>query len=176
MEIFLYLRWKLIERRGHNSPLVFYPMIEAIEKIRLLTEQLLEGTDMFIVNLKVKPVNNVKVYLDADSGLSISKSAAVNRKLYAAIEAEQLFPGGDFSLEVSSPGIDEPLKDIRQYRKNTGRKILVNLLDGSEKLGVLKEVNEGGLLLEMKHAKKKEVTTIEIPFTAVEKAVIQISF
>lgn len=151
-------------------------MIDALEKIRLWTEQLLEGTDMFIVNMKIKPVNNIKVYLDADEGLSISKSAAINRKLYAVIEAEALFPDGDFSLEVSSPGIDEPLKNLRQYKKNIGRKVLVSLNDGAEKLGILKEVNEEQLSIEMKVPKKKDVMMVAIPFSDIEKTIVQVSF
>lgn len=150
-------------------------MIDILEKIKLLLAQLLEGTDMFIVNVKIKPTNNVKVYLDADEGLSISKSAAVNRKLYALIEEEGLFPEGDFSLEVSSPGVDEPLVSDRQYKKNVGRTVLVTLKDGTEKLGVMKSLNEEGITLEIK-LKKKEVLEMEIPFSKIEKIVVQITF
>src|SRR5580692_7097827 len=100
-------------------------MAEITEKVYALLEPLLEGTDIFIVSIKVKPINNIKVYLDADSGFSIDKCTAVNRKLYARIEEEQMFPAGDFSLEVSSPGVDEPLTQMRQYKKNIGRKVTV---------------------------------------------------
>ncbi len=62
-------------------------MAEITEQVYTLLEPLLEGTDIFIVNVKVKPVNNIKVYLDADSGFSIEKCTSVNRKLYAQIEA-----------------------------------------------------------------------------------------
>src|SRR5690606_37903099 len=100
-------------------------MTEVLEKITDMVSPLLEGTDMFITGIHIKPTNNIKLYLDADSGLSIEKSATINRKLYKLIEAEGMFPDGDFSLEVSSPGIDEPLVSIRQYVKNTGRTLLV---------------------------------------------------
>jgi ribosome maturation factor RimP len=150
-------------------------MIDILEKIKLLLAQLLEGTDMFIVNVKIKPVNNIKVYLDADSGLSVSKSAAVNRKLYALIESEQFFPDGDFSLEVSSPGVDEPLISDRQYKKNIGRTVLVTLKDGTEKLGVLKELTSESMKLVVK-LKKKETEEVEIPFANIEKIVVQVTF
>jgi ribosome maturation factor RimP len=61
--------------------------MDVLEKIKALTEPLLEGTDMFIVNIKIKPTNNIKLFVDADSGLSVSKSATLNRKLYAVLEA-----------------------------------------------------------------------------------------
>ncbi len=152
-------------------------MPEIIEKIYALVEPLLEGTDIFIVNIKVKPVNNIKVYLDADSGLSIDKCTMVNRKLYAQIETEQMFPDGDFSLEVSSPGVDEPLLQARQYKKNIGRKVTVTDAGDVEKTGLMKEVTDDHIVLEMKGAKTKDANIIvEIPFTNIKKTVVQIIF
>ena len=151
-------------------------MSETIEKIRELTEPLLEGTDVFIINIKIKPINNIKLYLDADSGLSISKSAEVNRKLYHLIEEQQMFPDGDFSLEVSSPGVDEPLTQERQYKKNIGRTVLVTPIEGPDKLGVLKEVQEEKIVLEVKLGKKKETAIVEIPVAEIKKIVVQVIF
>lgn len=151
-------------------------MAEVIEKINELLAPLLEGTDMFVTNIRIKPTNNVKVYLDADSGLSIQKSATINRKLYALIEAEGIFPDGDYSLEVSSPGVDEPLAQHRQYKKNIGRTIAVTLNDDSEKTGILKSVDDEKVTLEVKIPKKKETITIEIPFSDIKKTVVQITF
>ena len=151
-------------------------MSEIIEKIRQLAEPLLEGTDMFIINIKIKPINNIKLYIDADEGLSIKKSAEINRKLYHLIEAEQIFPDGDFSLEVSSPGVDEPLTQERQYRINIGRTVLVTPVEGADVLGVLKEVTEEKLVLEVKVPKKKETTMVEMPLSDIKKTVVQIIF
>src|ERR1700759_5535101 len=117
-------------------------MADIIEKVYSLLEPLLEGTDIFIVNIKVKPINNIKVYLDADSGFSIDKCTSVNRKLYALIEEGGMFPAGDFSLEVSSPGVDEPLHQMRQYKKNIGRKVAVTDNEDKEKIGLLKAVTD----------------------------------
>src|SRR5688500_15954756 len=138
-------------------------MTEIADKITEMLEPLLADTDVFLVNIKVKPVNNIKIYLDADQGLPISKCATINRRLYGLIEEAQMFPDGDFSLEVSSPGVDEPLTSLRQYKKNIGRTVLINLEDGSEKLGVLKEVREDVLVIEEKIPKKKETLLSEVP-------------
>ena len=152
-------------------------MAEITEKMYALLEPLLEGTDVFIISIKVKPINNIKVYLDADSGLSIEKCTAVNRKLYAQIELEQLFPAGDFSLEVSSPGVDEPLTQLRQYNKNIGRKVTVTDNEGLEKTGVMKEVTDEYITLEIKGTKQKDAAIIaEIPFLNIKKTVVQIIF
>ncbi len=143
-----------------------------------MTEPLLEGTDIFIVNIKIKPTNNVKLYLDADEGLSISKSAGVNRKLRVLIEESGMFPDGDFSLEVSSPGVDEPLLQPRQYNKNIGREVLVTMQDETapEVLGTLKEADEEKLVLEVTQGKKKEISLVEIPLASIKKTVVQIKF
>jgi ribosome maturation factor RimP len=152
-------------------------MAEIIEKIYSLLEPLLEGSDIFIVSIKVKPVNNLKVFLDADDGFSIDKCTSVNRRLYAQIEAVNLFPDGDFSLEVSSPGVDEPLMQLRQYRKNIGRKVTVTDDEGLDKTGILKEVTDEEITLEIKPAKQKESLIItQIPFSKIKKTVVQIIF
>src|SRR6476619_4713909 len=83
---------------------------------------------VFPVEVKISSANDIKVFLDADDGLTIEKCTSVNKALYKYIEETGLFPGG-FSLEVSSPGVDEPLKLHRQYKKNTGRKVEVLLND-----------------------------------------------
>lgn len=131
---------------------------------------------MFIVNVKIKPTNNIKLYLDADGGLSVGKSAEINRKLYKLIEAEAMFPDGDFSLEVSSPGVDEPLLSDRQYKKNIGRTVLITPAEGKDILGLLKEVLEDKLVLEVKVPKKKETTLVEVPLADIKKTVVQITF
>ena len=95
----------------------------AIQAIEALVGKIIEGNeDVFLVSIRIKPTNNFKIYLDADSGLSIEKCIRINRTLYKTIEEEAWYPDGNFSLEVSSPGVDEPLKMLRQYKKNIGRK------------------------------------------------------
>lgn len=164
------------KERGHLVSPRLLNMAEVIEKITGMLAPIIEGSDIFLVNIKVKPINNIKVYLDADSGFSIEKSISVNRKLYAAIEAAQLFPDGDFSLEVSSPGVDEPLTQMRQYVKNKGRKVTVTDKEGMEKTGMLTSVAEDHITLEVKGKKAKEISTVEIPFSNIKTTVVQIIF
>lgn len=139
---------------------------------------LLEGTDMFITGIHIVSTNNIKLYLDADSGLSIEKSAVVNRKLRGLIDESGIFPDGDFSLEVSSPGLDEPLSGVRQYRKNIGRTLLVTTADELEVMGVLKAVTDEMITLESKPKAKKalELVITDIPFTHIVKSVVQVVF
>jgi ribosome maturation factor RimP len=152
-------------------------MTETIEKIYALIEPLLDETDIFIVSIKIKPTNNVKVFLDADGGFSIDKSISVNRKLYALIDASAMFPEGDFSLEVSSPGVDEPLLQLRQYKKNVGRLVLVTDNADKEFIGTLTAVTDDGVTLVLKKKpKEKEALTVEMPFADIKKTVVQVVF
>ena len=151
-------------------------MAEIIEKIYALLEPMLDGTDMFIVSIKSKPVNNIKVFIDADGGFSIEKCVAINRKLYAEIEQTALFPDGDFSLEVSSPGVEEPLLQWRQYKKNIGRKVAVTDSADVETIGMLTGLTEDELTLEVKKLKQKEPSIVVIPFSNIKKTIVQIIF
>jgi len=150
--------------------------ISAIEG--LVAQLLADDQDTFLVEVRIKPTNNVKVFLDADSGISIQKCITCNRALYKLIEESGMFPDGDFSLEVSSPGIDEPLKLIRQYKKNIGRNAEVTLKDGSKIEGRLLEATDEGIVLEETKGKnkKKEVINHALLFDNIKQTKIQIVF
>ena len=134
--------------------------------------------DIFFVDMKVKPTNNIKIFLDADSGLGIEKCIKINRRLYRQVEEMGFYPEGDFSLEVSSPGIDEPLKMLRQYVKNIGRTVEVTLNDETIKEGVLLEANEEGIIIEFSEGKNKKAVNTKLPvlFTDIKQTVVQIKF
>ena len=142
-------------------------------------QTLLAGeTDIFLVEIRIKPTNNVKVFLDGDQGISIEKCVQYNRALYKKLEESGLFPDGDFSLEVSSPGLDEPLKLFRQYKKNIGRQVELVLQDGSKKEGKLMEVTEDGIIVEETKGKnkKKEVISHTFLFDNIKATKIQVVF
>jgi ribosome maturation factor RimP len=128
--------------------------------------------------VKVKPGHIVKVYLDGDNGLPIQKCIYFNRKLYRAIEEAAWFPEGDFALEVSSPGVDEPLLLKRQYNKNIGRKVEVELLDETKKEGTLTTVTDTDILIEWTEGKGKKATQQQmlIPFENIKSTIVQIQF
>ncbi len=137
-----------------------------------------EDADTFLVEIRVKPTNNIKIFLDADNGISIDRLIRYNRKLYRQMEEESIFPDGDFSLEVSSPGLDEPLRLHRQYLKNIGRFVEVTGTDGSKKEGKLLSATESEIVVEEEKGKgkKKEVIEHHVPFDAIKSTLIQVKF
>ena len=150
--------------------------IQAIEN--LVAQLLLETEDIFLVSVKVKPTNNIKVYLDADSGLSIDRCVKINRQMYRFIEENAWYPDGNFSLEVSSPGIDEPLQLNRQYKKNIGRRVEVTTHDETKQEGKLLTVSEETMTIEYMEGKNKKavIVTKEIPFDQVKQTIVLIAF
>lgn len=149
------------------------------EKLENMVAAMLDGNDnYFLVDLKVRPGNNIKIILDADSGVSIDKCVEYNRYLYKQLEADGMFPDGDFALEVSSPGIDEPLKLGRQYRKNLGRRVEVVQTDGTRREGKLTELTDNGLVIEETRGKgkKQEVLIHNILFTDIKTTKVQVVF
>ena len=142
-----------------------------------LSELLTELPGYFLVEISVKPTNNIKVFVDADQGAAIDQLSRINRALYKWVE-ENMFPNGDFSIEVSSPGLEEPLKMERQYLKNIGRFVEVLLKTGIKREGKLISVSENEIMVEEEkgHGKKKEVIQPKILKEEIKTTKIQIKF
>jgi ribosome maturation factor RimP len=150
--------------------------IQAIEN--LVDQLLLDTPDIFLVAIRIKPTNNIKVFLDADLGLSIERCVKINRAMYRTIEEKGWYPDGNFSLEVSSPGVEEPLKMLRQYKKNVGRNVEVIMNDESKIEGKLIAVDEHSFQIEYIEGKNKKAVKIakDIPFNEVKQTKVTISF
>lgn len=140
---------------------------------------LLEGhPSHFLVEVRIKPTNNVKVFIDADEGIMLSILIDYNRKLYKELEESGLFPDSDFSLEVSSPGLDEPLKKQRQYKKNIGRYVHITKNDASVLEGKLLETTDDAVTVETEtgKGKKKEIKQETVLFTDIKTTKVQVKF
>lgn len=170
-----------MEGNGFRSLLFLSDMNtdQQIVQLEGLVNEVLEKEDgLFLVEIRIKPTNNIKVFLDSESGVSIEKCVAVNRRVYKILEEKETYPNGDFSLEVSSPGLDEPLRLHRQYLKNISRHVEVTLKDGAKTEGVLKSVTETVILVEETRGKNKKKETIEhtIPFDNIKTTKVQVVF
>ena len=112
-------------------------MINA-KKIQILAEEFLEGTSAFIVDVKVASGNVIRISLENDDRTSITDCVALSRHIEGSFDREE----EDFSLDVGSPGLDQPLKVLRQYLKIIGKQIAVNLIEGKKIQGELVSVEE----------------------------------
>lgn len=171
----------MIERERWRSLLLFrYMNKEAvIDSVQQKIEAMLSSqADHFLVDIRIKPTNNIKVFLDGDKGVGIDDLVKYNRALYKQLEEESMFPDGDFSLEVSSAGLDMPLKMHRQYVKNIGRELQVTMLDGTVKDGRLLSVTETDLVLEETRGKGKKAEVLQhtIEMSGIKTALVQVKF
>ncbi len=121
-------------------------MGDIAEEISGYLAPLLEGSDHFIVRVAHLPGNIIQVFLDGDQGITIDSCAKYNRSLQKILDENGLV-GEKYVLEVSSPGIDQPLLLNRQYRKNIGRDIKVIYKNGVTKYGKLSQVDDEKIIL-----------------------------
>lgn len=150
--------------------------MDSIQRITELIEEKIAGTDLFIVEVRLQ-ANRLRVFLDGDNGVSIEACAAVSRHLGHAIEEEGLIDHA-YTLEVSSPGLDMPLKLKRQFIKNTGRALDVKMQDGTRRTGRLLKAAEEGIVLEEKKKDERKKTVLvesEIPFSEIAEAKVTIN-
>ena len=108
-------------------------------KIKSLLKQALEeNPSLFLIDLKISLENNIKVVLDGDDEVSLSDCIKISRVIEHNLDREVV----DFSLEVTSAGVGEPLSNRRQYLKNIGRKLKIEIPTGNSFQGTLVESKE----------------------------------
>lgn len=131
----------------------------------LVNELLKEESQYFLVHVHVRPINHISVYVDGDQGITIEKCVQLNRALYKQIVERAICADGEFALEVSSPGVDEPLKLVRQYMKNVGRVVKVDLKEGKSIEGKLLKADDEAIEVEETKGKGRKMEVIHHRFT-----------
>ncbi len=131
-------------------------------------------TDCFILDVILKD-GRVEIYADTDDGIKFWQCQKLSRGIEAYLDESQVL-GEKYTLEVSSPGVDKPLQLYRQYPRNVGRQLKVNLEDGSIMEGTLLTVSEEKLELKVPGAKKGMFKTKEVDFSEVQSAQVLVSF
>jgi ribosome maturation factor RimP len=133
----------------------------------LLDNALQENTDLFLIELSFLTDNRIYVEVDGDKGVSLKECMRISREIENNLDREE----EDFSLEVTSPDVANPLKVKRQYVKNMNRILDVKLHDNSKVQGELKSVNEKEIELEWKAREPKPIGKGKI--TVVKNTTIQ---
>ena len=154
-----------------RKPLFLLVMIEKI-KILELVNQALEGSDKFLVSLKITPDNRIYVDIDGDNGITIDDCIELSRAIESQLDREE----EDFALDVSSAGADQPLKLVRQYRKNIGRDVEVVYLDGEKVEGELTGADDEHFTLRTHGSKKQAPQELQIAYRDVKSTRVSIKF
>ena len=174
--------------RGDESPLFYCLHMELKEQIGEWLKPLLEEQNLFLVDVKTAGKAKIEVFVDGDTGITISQCAEVSRFLEKHLDGSGLV-SDHYTLDVSSPGMDNPLKVPRQYKKRIGRTLHIIKTDGTEIEAELIAADDEKIRLKEiakpeKKKKKGPKTEIkveapkefELKYSDIKKAIIQIDW
>ncbi|SHE70158.1 ribosome assembly cofactor RimP [Chryseobacterium takakiae] len=155
--------------------------MEFRKKIEELLNDFLETRkDLFLIDLKISAGDDITVILDGDNGVSLQDCLDASRAIEFNMDREE----HDFSLQVMSAGLSEPLATQRQFAKNIGREIEVLMNDSSKIEGELAKADEEKIKLILRYRKPKDIgkgkvdveEEKEIPYSDIKKALVTIKF
>jgi len=144
-------------------------VIEA-DHIETLVKEVIEGTELFIVELSVSN-NKIKIVLDSDDRVSIKDCIRVSRNVENQLDRDE----HDFSLEVTSAGVGQPLRLLRQYEKYLGKDVEVVDVNGVTKKGILLSADQKTITFEEENNKRNSdrlVTTLALNKIKETKAIV----
>ncbi|MDQ3190417.1 MAG: ribosome assembly cofactor RimP [Bacteroidota bacterium] len=150
------------------------------EKIVQLVEEKLTGSENYLIDVKINPGNKIIIEIDNDKGVFIEDCIVVSRFVEQNLDREE----DDFELQVSSAGLNQPFKILRQYVKNIGRTVEIVTLDNEKTTGKLIAADENEIKLETEVKLKDEKTkkrktvnkVISITYKNIKETKVVISF
>ena len=139
------------QKEGRMPLFLFQINLITENSIRALVAEKIEDTEYYLLSVDIKPGNVINVELESMGPVSISDCVDISRQIEHNLDRE----AEDFSLQVSSPGLDKPLRDYRQYVKNVGRELKIKLTDDTEIQGEL--LTADAEKIEVKESRKERV-------------------
>jgi ribosome maturation factor RimP len=168
------------EKRGHSVP-SFHNYKGMREKVtQLVNDALTEHPDLFLIDLVISADNKIAVVLDGDHGITVEDCIKMSRAVEHNLDREE----EDFSLEVMSAGVSEPLTLPRQFKKNVGRTLNVTTDKGETIEGKITQTTNEAVTLEWKSREPKPVgkgkVTVQkkvvLPYKEIIKAKVMVTF
>lgn len=161
---------------------------QILDQIKDWLQPELQKRNLFLVDLKSSGGKKYEVFIDGEQNVTIDECAEVSRYLESLLDEGGLVPE-NYNLQVSSPGMGNPLKVPQQYKKRIGRVLDLYLEEGDKLEVLLVDTNEEGIIVKeiikpekksKNKAKKPEIKTKEeelsIPFEQIKKALLQFNF
>ena len=152
-------------------------MMEGIKLKETIIENIshiLEAHSVELVDIELKRNKGkifITIYVDKEDGVDVQDCAELSDILGEIFDVEDLFPYS-YVLEVSSPGLDRPLRDKRDFERNLGKEINLSLDDVKQKKlkGIIKHVTIDGIQLSTPRG------MMDIPYSKITKAKSYINF
>lgn len=169
-------------KEGTRVPSFYLAIIYTMQvekRVReLVEEKIADRPELFLVDVKMLPNNKLIIHVDGDQGISIQDCVAISRHVGFHLEEENTIETA-YNLEVSSPGVGEPLKLQRQYVKNVGRELSIKLANGDKKEGKLVEAGETAITIEeqvKEKGKKVQLVSNQVELSDITETKVLISF
>ena len=124
------------------------------EKVtQLLNDALEKNKNLFLIDFSIISGNQIRVIIDGDNGVTVKDCVDISRAIEHNLDREEY----DFSLDVASAGVSEPLVNLRQYKKNVGRKLSVKTKDDQVYEGQLALANDESITIKWKAREPKPI-------------------
>ena len=157
-----------------GSPTLLFYMEDIRKKITELADSVAGQNAVDIVDVELagssrKPL--IRIFIDRENGVTLEDCERFSRALSALLDVEDPIPSA-YVLEVSSPGLDRPLKKLRDFERSTGKLVRIITREMIEKQNIFRgritrvEGDAITLLFDDKE--------IEIPFGQISKARLEI--
>jgi ribosome maturation factor RimP len=168
--------------RGQVVPSFILRILNMIneKKITDLVLEKISETDIYLVDISIKPTNKIFIEVDSLVGLQIKDCIQISRHVEQNLDREI----EDFELQVSSPGLDEPFKILKQYQKYIDKELDVLLKNGQKHTGKLLSANNEEISFEIikivkdEKTKKKKTLVEKVTFSMneIKETKVLISF
>ncbi|MGC3003633.1 ribosome maturation factor RimP [Streptomyces sp. G35A] len=149
------------------------------ERLRTLLEPLVSSQGLDLEEIAVDSVGRkrvLRVVVDSDTGADLDRIADVSRALSAKLDETDAMGGGEYTLEVGTPGAERLLTEHRHYVRATGRLVRFQLAEDGELVARILEVDDDGLDVEVPGVKGRKATTRRLAFDGITRARVQVEF
>lgn len=145
-----------------------------------LVKEKIADTNYYIVDISVSSSNQIRVEIDSDEGVKIHDCVQISRHIEGSLDRDE----EDFELTVSSAGLGQPLKILRQYQSYLGREVQTVIYNGEKLKGKLLSADEHEMSLEVTSREKVEgkkkrqtiIKEIKVPMEQIKETKVIISF
>jgi ribosome maturation factor RimP len=182
LELFIYFCGRLWEFWiGDSGPLFFnFDVVIDRKQIENIVTEALKESEIFLVDVLVSRTNMIQVFIDHQNGVSLDDCVGMHRSIEEKLDREQ----DDFELQVSSPGLGQPIRVFPQYLKAVGEKLEITLEDGDIFKGILLEArnnnagNPAELVVHQSGTKRKPAPEepVVIAINRIKTARVEIDF
>jgi ribosome maturation factor RimP len=116
----------------------------------------------------------VTCIIDGEENLNLDEVTLISKQISEILDEEPFLGETPFTLEVTSPGIDRPLTQMRHWRKNLTRLVNATMVNGEIISGRIDAVHDESVCVLVQV--KKELHKVEVPFSEIKRAVVEIEF